>query len=293
MHVIREDAAPVWEMRDWREVDEPARAKALEQWRRDGLALDAAPVLRLALAQTHAGCMLIWACHHAPHVSQMLSLTAAETQNLHTLARALRVTLAAVLSAVWSLVVARMSDTSDATLGMAATQRSAELPGSQAAVGNFVVTLPIQVSLTDQTTLRACIQARAAAALEEQGRAPPMLGDLIEDGATAAEAPFDTILSIKKTGHAGYVHKMHLDQQVAYHSSFALAMIMRPEASLSLTALPDPNRLDAAARVQILHMTRHALVAVPSALDQPTSRPRARDCRRHGHAQLHGPQPAG
>lgn len=178
---------------------------------------------------------------------------------LQQVAREMRVTLGAVLTAVWSLVVQRFSGGSDVAFGLATTERPADLPGADEAVGMFVATQPARLILEPEQSLRDVILTRQGALIAAQGRPAPEL----QQG-----MPFDTILSINESGKGG-AQTLYTDVEVYNHSSLPLALVMRPGAELGLVALYSPNRFAGQDIDTLLITLASALRAVPDALDAP------------------------
>ncbi|MEM1375065.1 MAG: amino acid adenylation domain-containing protein [Pseudomonadota bacterium] len=195
-----------------------------------------------------------------PHKTQIRHLPIAP---LAEAAREMRVTTGAVLAAAWSLVVQRLSGSEDVTFGLATTERPSELPGAESAMGLFVATHPARLTLDDAATFRDVAEARNRAFIEGRGRLVPLLSELSGEG-----LPFDTILSIKAIG-AGGAQSLYSDVITRSHSSFPLAMIIRPEEEVTLTALYSPDRFADRDIETLLEIFVRTLKAVPGSVDQP------------------------
>jgi amino acid adenylation domain-containing protein/non-ribosomal peptide synthase protein (TIGR01720 family) len=91
----------------------------------------------------------------------------AATAGLHALAASRGVTLAAVLHAIWALLLGRYSDATDVVFGSVVSGRTPDIPGVDGIIGNFINTIPVRVRLDQAVTfddLLALMQCEAAQA---------------------------------------------------------------------------------------------------------------------------------
>jgi len=77
---------------------------------------------------------------------QRLRLSAGDTEALHELAQASRLTLNTLVQGAWALLVARYSSQTDVVFGAVVSGRPAELDGVESMIGLFINTVPVRVA---------------------------------------------------------------------------------------------------------------------------------------------------
>lgn len=97
-----------------------------------------------------------------------IHLNARETADLTALARALNVTLNALVTTLWGAFQARLLSRNNATFGTTVSVRPAELIGSESLVGLFIETVPIAVHLDASRTCFEWLQHEARECMERQ-----------------------------------------------------------------------------------------------------------------------------
>ncbi|MGJ8585617.1 MAG: amino acid adenylation domain-containing protein [Marinosulfonomonas sp.] len=203
--------------------------------------------------------------------ARSVELTRDETALLNDVARQLRVTLGAVLSVAWGVVLHRIAVSNDVFFGLAVTQRPSELDGIEAAVGNFVATLPVRFKFDLNRTLRATILGRHDQAIADQAHDSPSLSDLSwGEGSPAERALFESILAINEAGKPQPDSEtLFQNWDVQNFSSFPMAIVINPGERLSLKSIADPQRFSVSVVSKLLEMLHAALTALPEHLDRP------------------------
>ncbi len=202
------------------------------------------------------------------------ALSTEATARLRASAASLRVTLSALVTTAWAVVLHRASGLDDVTFGMAYTQRPPELTGIEDAVGNFVTTLPARLRLGEHATLRDAVAARHRDSLSAREHdATPLTRIQRFSGFPASEPLFDTIVALEQasadSAAEGRGGQLFADVRVRDQSNYPLALLVEPGAALVLKLLHDPAKYDAATAELLLAMTEAALSALPDWLDAP------------------------
>ncbi|MDJ0609798.1 MAG: amino acid adenylation domain-containing protein [Kiloniellales bacterium] len=203
-----------------------------------------------------------------------IRLSAEATERLRTLASSLRVTLSALVTAAWAVVLHRASGLDDVAFGVAYTQRPPELTGIEEAVGNFVTTLPARLRLGDHATLRDAVQARHRDSLSAREHdATPLTSIQRYSGFPASQPLFDTIVALEQVPAENAAERpggqLFTDVAISDQSNYPLALLVEPGEALGLKLLHDPATYGAAAADLLLSMTEAALSALPDWLDAP------------------------
>jgi hypothetical protein len=80
-------------------------------------------------------------------------LSAAATQSLLTLTRALQVTLNTALQGAWALLLNRQSSSEDVVFGAAFAGRPTDLPGAESIVGPLVNNVPVRIAVKRESSI--------------------------------------------------------------------------------------------------------------------------------------------
>ena len=202
-----------------------------------------------------------------------LPLSAEVSEGLKKLATKERVTLAAVATAVWSVVVSRLAGENDIAFGLAATQRPPELDDSVGMVGNFVTTMPLRVDLDKQSTMSDVIQHCHEFVQTSQPRSNVSLTKLNKLLSTSSNTQiFDSILSIKQDALGSITDEkesVFLDSVIQLKSSFPLAMVVMPGDPIGLRTIFDPRKFAPEEADRILRIFAAALDATVADSDVP------------------------
>ncbi len=169
---------PFSEMFSWLEKRDSEAARAA--WRRE-----LAGVSPLLLAdQVTAG-------PAGPNGELNLELSAALSTRLAELARAWRVTHAAMFLGLWGLALGSFTGSDDVVFGTTISGRSPEIPGVESAVGLYANTIPVRVSWSAQDRVPDLLAAFGARQLELSEHSWLGLADLQE--LAGQRALFDTL----------------------------------------------------------------------------------------------------
>ncbi|WP_339085676.1 amino acid adenylation domain-containing protein [Teredinibacter turnerae] len=96
--------------------------------------------------------------HAAPAVQHHLQLSAAASDRLSALARSTQTTVNTLLQAAWSYLLARYSGDDTVVFGTTVSGRPADLPGVESMVGLFINTLPVVVTVPNDSPIETWLQ---------------------------------------------------------------------------------------------------------------------------------------
>ncbi len=88
------------------------------------------------------------------------------TTKLQKLARSYRLTLSTIIQGAWALLLSRYSGQSDVLFGVAVSGRPPELPGVESMVGMFINSLPVRISVIEDSWLVAWLRSVQATMVE-------------------------------------------------------------------------------------------------------------------------------
>ncbi|WP_339075546.1 amino acid adenylation domain-containing protein [Teredinibacter turnerae] len=94
----------------------------------------------------------------APAVQHHLQLSAAASDRLSALARSTQTTVNTLLQAAWSYLLARYSGDDTVVFGTTVSGRPADLPGVESMVGLFINTLPVVVTVPNDSPIETWLQ---------------------------------------------------------------------------------------------------------------------------------------
>jgi amino acid adenylation domain-containing protein/non-ribosomal peptide synthase protein (TIGR01720 family) len=134
----------------WLQQQDPAKA---ETYWREQLAGFSTPTPLPGERVTEGG-------HHTGErfLVQLLSLSAALSSELESVARRLRITLNTLVQAAWALLLSRSTGEDDVVFGVAVSGRPADLEGVEDMVGLFINVLPIRVRIDPKRPLEEWLQ---------------------------------------------------------------------------------------------------------------------------------------
>ncbi|WP_432079901.1 condensation domain-containing protein, partial [Streptomyces sp. YPW6] len=171
---------------------------------------------------------------------------------LSVLARSRRVTVNAVVQAVWALLLARVSGERDVVFGTTVSGRPADLAGVEGMVGLFINTLPVRVRVGDGSAFGLVERVhRDQAELRRFDYAP--LADVQRWSDVAAGEPlFESLFVFENyplgqsgAGSSGGVRVVPAG--VREHTNYPLTAVVMPGERMALQLLFDPRRFDAGA----------------------------------------------
>ena len=183
-----------------------------------------------------------------------------------------RVTLAALATGVWSVVLSRLTNSDDVSFGLAVTLRPPEIDGADKAIGNFVTTLPARSRLADHATLRELILHQHGFVQDAQPRSAIALSKIRDYvGLSGDEPVIDSILSFKQDALA-VLEKgegtLFRDPSIQFKSNFPIAVVVMPGDEIGLRAIYDPQKYSEEAANLVLSAFAAALEGAPRALDE-------------------------
>lgn len=214
------------------------------------------------------------------------TLSEAATTRLTETAKSLRVTLAPLMTAAWSIVLHRLSARDDVMFGLAVTQRPPEIAGIHSAVGNFVTVVPARAQLNTATDIKTLILSQAGDAFDAIEHSLVPLNRLQEiSGLPRDETLFDTVLSMESAWASPFSSKddgsLFSNLSARDRSHYPMAILIAPGARLSVRMQYDGARHSDTSAQFVLSMLTTALEALPdyinrSPFDLPVSRPQTK-----------------
>lgn len=222
----------------------------------------------------------------SPQGSIEFELDAETTAGLLETARLLRVTPSAVIGTIWGVVLHRVSGQDDVLFGVAATLRPPELMGSEAAVGNFVTTIPSRIIISREPTLRSLIGSYHEHQLAGRMHATLPLNQIHQlSGLPNNETLFETILSVETRSDAFEDAKALFETPSARdRSNFPMSVIVNVDRQLSCKLLYDVDRFAPEAVSTVSSMLKQALLSLAEQLDDAPSDLRVLDAASDGAA---------
>ena len=177
-----------------------------------------------------------------------VKLSTAQTDQLMRFAQSTRLTLGTLVHGAWALLLSEVCDTSEPLFGSTTSGRAAGLPGMDEAVGMFLNTLPICVSITENDRLVSWL-SQLQSQLQSIARHEALpLSDIQRLVLRSEGEPlFESIVVIE--GHSSDLTFaandgsliLH-DLRYATHSHYPLALLAFPGARLELAVVYEPSR---------------------------------------------------
>ncbi|MFG2485181.1 amino acid adenylation domain-containing protein [Streptomyces virginiae] len=226
-------------------------------WRKQLTGLTA-PAL---LAPARAAAAVLGADRHEP----ALRLPDERSRSLRSTARERGVTVAALVHAAWTLVVARRTGARDLAVGSVLSGRPAEIDGIERAVGLFINTLPLRVRVSDD------MRADAWLALVHQGlqdltdhQHAPLADVTSWGGAPAGAQLFDSIVVVENYPFEGFATAgFTVDSgRLVERTTYPVSVQVMPGEHLELRLCVDTAAFDAAAAQRLLDDLDHTLDAL-------------------------------
>lgn len=181
--------------------------------------------------------------HLTPDLSRALAATA----------RRERLTLATLMQAAWGLVLSRYSGQEDVVFGTVLSGRPADLPGAEEMVGLFLQTVPVRLTIGDDTEtgpwLRELLSAQAAR--EAHGHLP--LNEIRAAAGMAGSSPlFDSLLivetypeSIGMAVNRGGTDLRLTQTGVDERTNYPLTIKVLPGERIEISLVADTSRVPA------------------------------------------------
>ncbi|MDO9407841.1 MAG: amino acid adenylation domain-containing protein [Patulibacter sp.] len=211
--------------------------------------------------------------------SRRTALTAALTSRLTDAARDAGVTLNAVLTAAWGLVLGSTLGRDDVAFGVTVADRPAEVDRVERILGLFINTVPDRVRLDPAETVRELVRRRQDERTALMGHEHLGLGAIQRAAGTGSGALFDTLFVLQNFGGADdaslqALRERHGAQVVAGVDAthYPLTLVATPGPRLRLLLDHRPDVLDRDAAETILARYVAVLERFVDDLDAPTAR---------------------
>jgi amino acid adenylation domain-containing protein/non-ribosomal peptide synthase protein (TIGR01720 family) len=201
----------------------------------------------------------------------LLRLPPDVTTALTAFARRHRVTPSVLVQAAWALLLSRHAGTDDVVTGLTVSGRPADLPGVDRMVGLFINTLPLRVTVDEDTPLApwlAAVQDAGRAAEEHGHRA---LSDLQTLAGHPGRALFDSVVVFENypmapEGSANNAAALRVeDVRAAEETNLPLTLAAAPGDRLLLRLSWRRDRYDAATARRLLAQMETVLTAFAQA----------------------------
>ncbi|MFE7465196.1 amino acid adenylation domain-containing protein [Streptomyces sp. NPDC057499] len=233
------------------------RAEDEAFWRKQLTGLTA-PAL---LAPVRATAADLGAGRHEP----ALRLPDERSRTLRSIARERGVTVAALVHAAWTLVVARRTGARDLAVGSVLSGRPAEIDGIERAVGLFINTLPLRVRISDEMRADAWLASvhQGLQDVTEHQHAP--LADVTSwGGAPAGVQLFDSIVVVENYPFEGFATDGFTVEsgRLVERTNYPVSVQVMPGEHLELRLCVDAAAFDADAAQRLLDDLDHTLDAL-------------------------------
>ncbi|KHD73657.1 hypothetical protein MB27_33325 [Actinoplanes utahensis] len=196
-----------------------------------------------------------------------VELDGERSQRLYDVARANRLTVNTLVQGAWAILLARYSGHRDVCFGATVSGRPSDLPGSEAAVGLFINTLPVRAAVDGTAGTAPWLRALQAAQTEaRQYEHVPLARLRAVSDVPAGSALFDSIVVFENypidddLARAQGLRIRELD--AVETTSFPLSLMAYPGRKLSLVLCYDPDCFDAATVRRLAAHLRELLAAM-------------------------------
>ncbi len=245
----------------WLQQQDLSKAEAF--WR-DYLAGFSAPTpLTIASENNHSAIP----CYQGQNLALSPTLTAA----IASLARKYHLTANILVQGMWSLLLSRYSGELEVVFGVTVSGRPTSLPGIEETVGVFINTLPLRVSVVEETPLLTWLETLQKRQADLQQYAYSSLTKIREWSDVPSHLPvFNSILvfenypldaSLENNGSLQASNFQWWEQ-----TNYPLTLVVAPEEQLTLRLTYDANRFDQTAIARLLGHCQtllEAMVAQP------------------------------
>lgn len=179
-----------------------------------------------------------------------IALTRADSLAVQSFCRQHRITINALLQAVWSIILSRYARTEDTLFGVTVAGRSAEIPDMESMVGMFINTIPIHVRV--HTGLPAIVHLRSISRQQSvlqsyEYVSPSQIHEW--SGFAGQQRLFETLLVVENypqgTSERPQDGRLTLREvRGGITSNYALTVVAIPGEEFSVHILSDPARVD-------------------------------------------------
>lgn len=195
-----------------------------------------------------------------------LGFDEAETDTLRTFSRRHRLTLNTLTQAAWALLLSRRSGMDDVVFGSVVSGRPADLPGIESAVGLFINTLPVRVSVTHDAPVLPWLQAlQAQQAHARRFEYTPLVDIQGWSGVPRGRNLFESILifqnfpsdvSLSEPGAKLRV----VDMGLVERNSYPLTLVVEPGPRLLVKLVYDTRRFADSSVARLMENFRRLLL---------------------------------
>ncbi|HVK99256.1 MAG TPA: amino acid adenylation domain-containing protein, partial [Dongiaceae bacterium] len=194
------------------------------------------------------------------------------TARLQNFAREQHVTLNTVIQAAWGVLLARYSGEKDVVFGTTVSGRPAELTNVENIVGLFINTLPLRITIDDETTIAPLLRRMQEDQLDlRRFEFTPLVDIHRHSEVPGDQSLFDSILVFENYPVGDAVHSADELLDIGHittieHTNFPLTLIVEPSEKLAVRLSYDATLFES---VAIQRMLRHLQRVVHGVLSQP------------------------
>ncbi|NPU93703.1 MAG: amino acid adenylation domain-containing protein, partial [Gammaproteobacteria bacterium] len=207
-----------------------------------------------------------------------LTLDETLTARLQNFAREQHVTLNTVIQAAWGVLLARYSGEKDVVFGTTVSGRPAELANVENIVGLFINTLPLRITIDDDTTIAPLLRRMQEDQLDlRRFEFTPLVDIHRHSEVPGDQSLFDSILVFENYPVGEAVHSADELLDIGHittieHTNFPLTLIVEPSDKLAIRLSYDATLFESVAIQRTLQHLQRVIHGVLSQPDVPLSR---------------------
>ncbi|MFZ5603823.1 MAG: amino acid adenylation domain-containing protein, partial [Pseudomonadota bacterium] len=207
-----------------------------------------------------------------------LTLDETLTSRLQNFAREQHVTLNTVIQAAWGVLLARYSGEKDVVFGTTVSGRPAELANVENIVGLFINTLPLRITIDDDTTIAPLLRRMQEDQLDlRRFEFTPLVDIHRHSEVPGDQSLFDSILVFENYPVGEAVHSADELLDIGHittieHTNFPLTLIVEPSDKLAIRLSYDATLFESVAIQRTLQHLQRVIHGVLSQPDVPLSR---------------------
>ncbi len=207
-------------------------------------------------------------CQKYDYEEQTFSLSKATTEALQSLARQHHLTLNTLVQGAWALLLSRYSRKADIVFGATVSGRSIPLTGVESMVGLFINTLPVRVSISEETLLLPWLQQLHAEQVEREQYSFTPLTDIQKWSDVPSKTPlFESIIVFENYPIDSDLKKRIsplkiLSVDTIDRNKYPLTLMVFPASELSFIVSYQSNRFGADTISQLMTDVKMLLEAM-------------------------------
>ena len=207
-------------------------------------------------------------CQKYDYEEQTFSLSKATTEALQSLARQHHLTLNTLVQGAWALLLSRYSRKADIVFGATVSGRSIPLTGVESMVGLFINTLPVRVSISEETLLLPWLQQLHAEQVEREQYSFTPLTDIQKWSDVPSKTPlFESIIVFENYPIDSDLKKRIsplkiLSVDTIDRNKYPLTLMVFPASELSFIVSYQSNRFGADTISQLMTHVKMLLEAM-------------------------------